>query len=68
MTKRLKKKGEDTLLITQPDELVVFRQLKGRAGVTDFDITEELSGEAADSGLGEDFLGEIKKDIDSKVY
>jgi hypothetical protein len=25
--------------------MVVFRQLKGRAGVNEFDITEELSGE-----------------------
>lgn len=46
----------------------MFRQLKGRAGVTDFDITEELSGESADGGVGEDFLGEIKKDIDAKVH
>jgi len=46
--------------------MVVFRQLKGRAGVTDFDITEELSGENSTSG--EDFMGEIKKDIDAKVY
>ncbi len=28
-------------MITQPDEMLVFRQLKGRTGATDFDITEE---------------------------
>lgn len=42
---RMQKKKEASLLITQPDELVVFRQLKGRQGVNDFDITEELSGD-----------------------
>lgn len=54
------------MLITQPDEMVVFRQLKGRSGVTEFDISEELSSSQND-GL-EDFLGDIKKDIDSRVY
>jgi hypothetical protein len=49
--------------------------LKGRAGVNEFDITEELSGEAGEFGLGgsglagdHDFFGDIKKDIDAKVY
>ena len=45
--------------------MVVFRQLKGRTGATDFDITEELSGETNES---EDFLGDIRKDIDTKIY
>jgi coatomer subunit beta len=54
-------------MITQPDEMVVFRQLKGRTGATDFDMTEELSGEADNFGT-EDYLGEVKKDIDFKVY
>ena len=53
------------MLITQPDEMVVFRQLKGRTGATDFDITEELSGEA---GNNEDFMSDVRKDIDSKIY
>ena len=47
--------------------MVIFRQLKGRSGVNDFDITEELSGDA-DGAHGDDFFGEIKKDIDAKVY
>jgi hypothetical protein len=63
-----KRKGEETLLITQPDEMVIFRQLKGRSGVNDFDITEELSGDADGTGHGDDFFGDIKKDIDAKVY
>lgn len=48
--------------------MVIFRQLKGRTGATDFDITEELSGETGDQMGNEFFLGEIKKDIDAKVY
>lgn len=47
--------------------MVVFRQLKGRTGATDFDITEEISGDSA-NGVGEDFLGEIRKEMDAKVY
>ena len=46
--------------------MVVFRQLKGRTGANDFDITEEISGDS--TGSGEDFLGEIRKEIDAKVY
>jgi hypothetical protein len=45
----------------------VFRQLKGRTGATDFDITEELSGEGG-SGAAEDFLGDIRREIDAKIY
>jgi coatomer subunit beta len=44
--------------------MVVFRQLKGRTGAQDFDITEELSGESN----SEDFLGDIRKEIDAKIY
>lgn len=58
----------DQLIITQPDERIVFRQLKGRAVITDFDITEEISDALGDTLGYEDFLGDIKKDIDSKVY
>jgi hypothetical protein len=47
--------------------MVVFRQLKGRTGATDFDMTEEISGDSS-NGVGEDFLGEIRKEIDAKVY
>jgi coatomer subunit beta len=66
----LKEKQEtsDQLVITQPDERIVFRQLKGRSAVTDFDITEEISDALGDTLGYEDFLGDIKKDIDSKVY
>lgn len=46
--------------------MVVFRQLKGRTGANDFDITEELSGEGG--AQSEDFLGDIRKEIDAKIY
>jgi coatomer subunit beta len=55
-------------MITQPDERIVYRQLKGRSAVTDFDISEEISDALGDTLGYEDFLGDIKKDIDSKVY
>jgi hypothetical protein len=54
-------------MITQPDEMVVFRQLKGRTGATDFDITEELSGDTDQFG-SEDYIGDVKKEVDAKVY
>lgn len=52
------------MLVTQPDEMVVFRQLKGREGVNDFDITEEISNDTKQA----DYLQDIKSDIDQKVY
>jgi len=62
-------KDEEKLIITQPDETIIFRQLKGRAAITDFDITEEIADALGGDTHGyEEFLGEIKKDIDSKVY
>jgi len=61
-------KKQESLIITQPDEMVVFRQLKGRTGATDFDITEELTGDSTAALGGEDFMGEIRKEIDAKIY
>jgi len=58
------KKDKEKLLVTQPDEMVVFRQLKGRTGATDFDITEEISGDGGFNDGNEDFLGEVRKDVD----
>jgi len=43
LLKDKKETQEETIVITQPDETIVFRQLKGRSAVTDFDITEEIS-------------------------
>lgn len=64
-----KETQEETIVITQPDEIIVFRQLKGRSAVTDFDITEEISDALGGETQGyDDFLSDIKKDIDSKVY
>lgn len=55
--------------MTQPDETIVFRQLKGRAAITEFDVTEEISDALGSEAIGyESFLGEIKKDMDAKVY
>ena len=51
----------EKLLVTQPDDLVVFRQLSGRTGASDFDLTEEISG-------GEDFATEARAAVDAKVY
>ena len=65
-SKKGKRPGEESLLVTQPDEMVVFRQLKGRTGATDFDITEEMSGE--NGAASEDYLGEIRKEMDAKIY
>jgi hypothetical protein len=48
--------------------MVVFRQLKGRTGATDFDITEELSGEGNNHNENEDFMNDVRKDIDAKIY
>jgi coatomer subunit beta len=49
--------------------MVVFRQLKGRTGATDFDITEEISGDGFGDNLGnEDFMTDVRKDIDAKIY
>jgi len=48
--------------------MVVFRQLKGRTGATDFDITEELSGENSNLNENEDFMNTVRKDIDAKIY
>jgi coatomer subunit beta len=62
-------KEKSELLITQPDELVVYRQLKqgGKGGVTDFDITEEITTDG-DFASGSDFMTEIKKDMEAKVF
>lgn len=49
--------------VTQCDEMIIFRQLKGRAGVTEFDISEEVG---SNEGL-DNFMSEIKKDIDTRV-
>lgn len=58
------RKERDSMMVTQPDEMVVFRQLKGREGVNDFDITEEISNDTKQS----DYLNDIKSDIDQKIY
>lgn len=51
-------------MVTQPDEKIVFRQLKGKGKAGDFDITEE-TGEVGDNS---EFMSEIEKEIDQKIY
>jgi coatomer subunit beta len=53
-------------MITQPDETIQYRQLKGKGkGLNEFDITEEISGAGAGSSQ---FMSEIQNDIDQKIY
>lgn len=59
---------QQQLIITQPDEQIVFRQLQGKGTAQDFDITEEISEVLGSGGDYEDFLGEVKRDVDSRVY
>ena len=51
-------------MVTQPDEKIVFRQLKGKGKAGDFDITEE-TGEVGDNS---EFMSEIEREIDQKIY
>ena len=54
------------LMITQPDEKIVFRQLKGKdKKVGDFDMTEEMGSGGVETS---DFMSQIKNDIDQKIY
>lgn len=58
----LLKKGKEAQQVVQPDEPVVFRQLKPKAEVNDFDMGEELGGNI------EDLINETKKDSELFVY
>ena len=56
---RLEQEG---MMITQPDESIVYRQLKGKGkAINEFDITEEISGNANGQS---NFMKEIQSDID----
>lgn len=59
--------GKKELMITQPDETLSFRQLKGRSAVTDFDVGDEVTADTLGEGF-EDFLGDVKKEQNAKVY
>ena len=63
--KNAAEKAEDNITIVQPDTQIIFRQLKGRAGVTDFDITEELGG--GDETLDQ-FMDQAKAESEAKVH
>ena len=51
---------QENLMVTQPDEKIVFRQLKGKGKAGDFDITEE-TGEAGDN---QEFMSEVERELD----
>lgn len=59
----------EEVVIVQPDEPVKFRQLKGKSSLTDFDITEEISEAlGSENNMYGDLMGEIKKDMGSRIY
>jgi coatomer subunit beta len=57
-------KRDDDLLVTQPDEKIVFRQLKQKGKTSGFDESEEVSNPNA----AESFLSEIKGNSDQRIY
>jgi len=59
---KLQQKKAADLQITQPDEPIVFRQLKPRAEVTDFDMGEEIGSNI------EDLINASKKETEMYVY
>ncbi len=56
-------KGEKELILTQPDEKILFRQLKTNCKAGDFDVSEE---QALPSET--DFLNEMKQQNDQRIY
>ena len=54
------------MTVTQPDERIQFRQLKGKnSTVGDFDITEELGQGGVETS---DFMSELQSENDQKIY
>ena len=55
------------MTVTQPDERIAFRQLKGKNANTqgEFDITEEIGQGGIETS---DFMSEVQNDIDQKIY
>jgi coatomer subunit beta len=62
----MKRRQNEQMMVTQPDEAVNFRQLKktsqGLGGA--FDITEELSGPEMSASL----MGEKVEDTEDRIY
>lgn len=45
LLKEKQKLEQEGMMVTQPDESIVYRQLKGKGkALNEFDITEEISG------------------------
>lgn len=59
---------QDRIMITQPDEPIKFRQLKGKSSINDFDMDGEMDNFGTDNTEYGDLLGEIKKDSDTRIY
>lgn len=57
-------KKDEELMLTQPDEKIVFRQLKSQGKTSGFDETEEISN----PNETQNFLTEIKQNMDQRIY
>jgi hypothetical protein len=55
-------KEEENVILSQPDEAIVFRQLRQKNKAGDFDETEEIS--AASAQENQNFMTEIKSNFD----
>ena len=53
------------MLVTQPDEKIIFRQLKKQAKINAFDDSEEISTVSTEA---QNFLTEIKLNNDQRIY
>lgn len=55
-------KEEENVILSQPDETILFRQLRQKNKAGDFDETEEISASSAQENLN--FISEIKNNFD----
>lgn len=65
---RLNEQMTENMIMTQPDERIQFRQLKGKSAAEtgDFDITEELGSGGVQSSA--DFMSELQNENEQKIY
>ena len=64
--RRRQGKEEQNMILSEPDETILFRQLRQKNKAGDFDETEEISATVAQEG--QNFLSEIKNNFDQKIY
>lgn len=60
----VQQRKEESLMLTQPDEKITFRQLNSKQKHNCFDESEEIS----QVNEAENFLAEVKKNLDSRIY